>query len=62
MMTTPEDSRKPARLIYDYEICADQCELQQLIGYINRSGYELTGFAQGPNGAYTVIFRRAAYG
>lgn len=62
MITTPEDGRKSARLIYDYEICANQCELQQLIGYINRSGYELTSVTQDPSGAYTVFFRRAAYG
>ena len=53
---------KPAKYIYDFEICADYEEMKGILSYINRCGYDLVSVTQDSRDFFTIFFRRRANG
>lgn len=48
--------------VYDFERCRTESELAVTMEFINYHGYDLINVTQGPDGVYTVFFRRRACG
>lgn len=48
--------------VYDFERCETDGALAATMEYINYHGYDLVSVTQGPDGTYTVFFRRRACG
>ena len=53
---------KPVSYIFDFEICADYEEVKNVLGYINRCGYDLVSVTQDSRDFFTLFFRRRANG